>query len=247
MQVQLPRQVTTDLRAPAIAQVILPRTAIFAIAQNGMTQFRHMRAQLVGAAGDRLQRHPAQPCAQEPQGEVIGLCPLGIRVIAHLGRVDAHHLFAFAAAAMARRLHQRIFDAALFRLRHARNDSPIDLAGVPVPERLGQRAGNPVCAGQNQHTRRILVQPVHQFGPVLVAELQHFRQAVDVARPLARTALRWQARGLVQHDDMLVLEDDGILNHLGIGGADAIRAWARGGIHIRQRRHADFHAGRHPV
>ena len=76
-------------------------------------------------------------------------------------------------------------------MRHARDDGPVDLARLAVAQRLGQRARDPVGAGQQQDAGRVLVQPVHQLGLFLVAELQRLGQAVDMPLALPRSALRW--------------------------------------------------------
>ena len=57
---------------------------------------------------------------------------------------------------------------------------------------------------------------MHQLRTILIAEFQGLGQAIDMPIPLPRTALAWQTCGLVQDDDMLILPDHRILDHLGI-------------------------------
>ena len=100
-----------------------------------MAQFGHVRAQLMGAAGDRFQRHPGQARAQEPQREKVGLGAFGIGMFGHFGGMDADHLFAFSPA-MTRSLFQPVFDRTAAGVGHARNHGPIDLARLAVAQSL---------------------------------------------------------------------------------------------------------------
>ena len=154
-----------------------------------MANLGHMGAQLVRAAGHGFQRHPGQPLAQKPQREVVGMRALGVRVVGHLGGMDADHLFPLAAPAPARSLFQPELDRPLPGMRHTCNDGPIDLAGGAVAQGFGQRTRHAVGAGQHQKARGVLVQPVHQFRLFLVAELQGFGQAIDMPVALSATTL----------------------------------------------------------
>ena len=62
---------------------------------------------------------------------------------------------------------------------------------------------------------------------------------------LPRAALAGQARRLVQHDDVLVLADDRVLDHLGVAARQP-RLRARR-LALGQGRHADLHARRDAV
>ena len=70
-------------------------------------------------------------------------------------------------------------------MRHTGDDGPIDLARGAVAQGFGQGAGHAVGARQHQDAGSILVEPMHQLGLFLVAELQGLGQTVDVAVALA--------------------------------------------------------------
>ncbi|OIQ63413.1 hypothetical protein GALL_550470 [mine drainage metagenome] len=186
-----------------------------------MPDLGHMGAQLVRAPRHGFKRHPRHPCAQEPQGKEIGLGAFGVRMLCHLIGMDADHLFALAHAPAPGCLHQPVFDRSLARVRHTRHHRPIDFARGMVAKRLAERARNTVGAGQHQDARGILVQPMHQLRFVFIAELQRLGQTVNMAFALTRAALARQARRLVKHDNMLVLPQNGVLNHPLVRNADA--------------------------
>lgn len=123
----------------------------------------------------------------------------------------------------------------------------IDLARRARAEGLGQRAGDPVRARQQQHARSILVQPVNQLGPVLEAKGQRAAQPVDMTVALPAASLTGQARRLVQRDDMLILPKHRALDHLfiGIGNARGLVPRQRG-AGIGQGRHAHLLPGLDP-
>ena len=246
MQVQLAADIATACRAPAIARILLPRAAVLAVTHDRMPDLGHMGAQLMGAACHRFQSHPGQARTKKPQGEIIGLGPLGTLCLGHFGRMHAQHLFALAAAPAPGGLDQPELDGSLAGVGHACHHGPVDLAGLAVAQRLGQGAGDAVCPGQQQHTGGVLVQPVHQLGLFLVAEFQRLGQSIDMPRALPRPTLRGQPGRLVKDNHMLVLPQDGILNHPGVGlchtAFDRLGCFAH-----RQGRHPDFHARHHAV
>ena len=102
---------------------------IFGIADDGVIDMGHMRAQLMGSPGDRFQRHP---------GELL-------RRGFHYGVIS--HRMACTLVAMCGDPHDGIFltlllgeigrDAALLRLRHAGDQRPVDLARRAMAERAG--------------------------------------------------------------------------------------------------------------
>ena len=185
--------------------------------------------------------------AKEPEGKVIGLRALGIGVIGKLGGMDADHLFAFAAAPATGGLFQRELDGTLARMRHTGDDGPIDLARRAVAQGFGQGAGHAVGARQHQDTGRVLVQPMHQLGLFLVAELQRFGQTIDMPVALARPALRGQARRLVQDDHVFVLEQHRRLDHPGIGGRDTLDPGFKSGGGVGQGGDPDHLPRQNPV
>ena len=89
------------------------RAAIFAVAQDRRAQRRAMRAQLMGAAGHRLEREPGDPVAGMGDGAVIGDGALAFLVV---GTTRSPQL--------ARQLGELLVDAALARFRRARPPPP---------------------------------------------------------------------------------------------------------------------------
>ena len=247
VQMHLAADVAAQLRPPAVAQIFLPRPAIFAITNDRVAQFGHMGAQLVGAAGDRFQRHPGGAAAKRRQHGIIGMGAFGAFGLVHLGGVDAAHLFAFATVAMATGLDQPVFDRPHLGVRHPGNHRPIDFSGFARPERGGQRRSGGTAARQHQNARGILVQPVHQPGPFFQPEFQRLGQTINMFGG-AGAALRRQPRRLVQHNDVIVAVDHCTLNHLGIGGIDPGGCLFRFRLHHRQWRQphllADLDPGR---
>ena len=106
---------------------------IFGIADDGMADMRHVRAQLVGAAGHGLEREPGHVPGRGIEHGVIG------------------HSVARALFAMPRDAHERIIlglllgkkrgDAPLPRLRYACDQRPIDLPRRTRAEGFGERRG----------------------------------------------------------------------------------------------------------
>ena len=58
VQVQLAADAAAELGAPALAEVLLAAAAVLAVADDRVADGRHVGAELVGAAGDRVERHP---------------------------------------------------------------------------------------------------------------------------------------------------------------------------------------------
>ncbi len=106
--------------------------AIFGVADDRMTDRRHVRAKLVGAAGQRLQLDPGGAVAgavDDPPARA------GRRAIL---LVDMHLLAAGAGL-----LGERGVDQALVERGHADDQRPIDLARGPAGEGLGEMACGP--------------------------------------------------------------------------------------------------------
>src|SRR5438094_1184991 len=104
---------------------------IFGVADDRMADMRHMRAQLMGAAGHRLEREPGE---RGPGGVDDGV--VGDRVACALLAMagDPHHRFVLALL-----FGEKGGDAALPRLRHAGRQRPIDFARRARAERFGER------------------------------------------------------------------------------------------------------------
>ena len=139
---------------------------------------------------------------------------------------------------MAARLYKTGLDFAQVRRRNAGNQRPVDLARVAMAEGGGQRLRGCPRSRQNQYTRGILVQPVHQSGLFIIAKAQSLGQAIHVfggaTAPLHRQPVR-----LVQHDDIVVFVDHAVADHLGIRFRDPpLFRRDRLVISRRQRRHA---------
>ncbi len=243
---QLAADLAAQLRAPAIAQIFLPRAAVFPVADDGMPQLGHMRAQLMCAPGDRHQRAPADSLREIVEHRVIGGRALGALGPVDVAGVDGDHLFALAAAPVTGGLDQAIADRAHARLRHARDGGPIDLAGGAGAEGFRQRPRHAVGPRQQQQTGGVLVQAMDQLGLVLVAKAQRRRQPVDMPIPLPRAALRGQPRRLVEGDDVLVLPDHRLLDHLGIRLGDPGAGHGSGRRRVGQGRDADLLPGLDP-
>ena len=116
--------------------------------------------------------------------------------------------------AVRRRAGERRVDRAFGRLRNAGDDrqvAPVDAVGG---ELLGQPLMGDVVLGDDQQARRILVDPVDDPGPRHAADAATgsaamMEQRVD-QRPVAVAGggMDDQPGGLVDHQQMLVLEDD---------------------------------------
>ena len=192
--------------------------AIFAIADDRMADRRHVRAQLVRAAGQWLQLHPGGAIAGAFDHAVSAARGLAVLL------VDVH-LF----AAGARLLAERQIDDAVVDRRHIDDQRPIDLARGAARKALGEEGGGARGARQQQRTRCILVQPVDQLGPPLRLELKRVEQAIDMVVCLG-AALRRKSGGLIDDDRLLVA-----VNHHRLHIIDLIVAQRRA-LTLRPRR-----------
>ena len=140
----------------------------------GMADQRHVRAQLMLAAGDRLERHPC------------GL--VGDAIDNRIVRRGVHGLVLLAGRAL--RTRSPSGPAALTSaastlpcggLRHALHQRPVGLgcrARLEDAAELGRRLA---MLGDQQHAGGIAVEPVHQPRPVAEAIGHAGEQAVDMA------------------------------------------------------------------
>ena len=102
VQVQLAADAAAELGAPALAEVLLAAAAVLAVADDRVADGRHVGAELVGAAGDRAERHPGGAGGGGVDHRVVGGGALGAFGGGDgVGR-DAEHLLALAAGPVAR-------------------------------------------------------------------------------------------------------------------------------------------------
>ncbi len=102
--------------------------------------------------------------------------------------------------------------------------------------------------GDQQHAGGVAVEPVHQARPVAEAVGHAGEQAVDVAAG-AGAALHGDAERLVEHQHVLVLEQDDALDEVAVGLGEAERRQQRRrGLRrlAHDRRHAHLLAGLEP-
>ena len=108
-----------QLQLQAFGQLGGGLIAVFRITQNRMADRLHVGAQLVGAAGERAQRHPGRLLAGARQGDVFGVGWFGPELLG----IGLHDQFAIADAL----LDQRHLDHALGRPGRTGDDGPIGL------------------------------------------------------------------------------------------------------------------------
>ncbi len=199
---------------------------------------RHVRAQLVGAAGHRLEREPGHLTRGGVDHGVIG------------------HRVARPLFAVARHAHERVVlafllgeerrDAALARLRHARDQRPVDFSRRPRAEGLGQRGGRKPRLRNQEAAGGVLVEPVHQARALTVRIPQRLEHPVEMTRR-ARAALHRKPHGLVEHQHVgIFVERDGFEEFAGLI-ADVGVASARARLIQSQRRDAHRLPGLEPL
>ena len=121
---------------------------------------RHVGAQLMRTARDRLQRHPGERACRCLDHRVVG------------------HRVARALVAVLRDAHERLLlalllgeegrDPPLARLRHAGGERPVDFPRRARAEGLRQCGGRKAGLGDQQAAGSVLVEPVHQPRPLAV-------------------------------------------------------------------------------
>ena len=110
-----------------------------------------------------------------------------------------------------------------------------------VGELGGERLVRPIGLGHHHQARRVLVEPVHDAGPLDAADagertLAMVQERVDErAGIVAGARVDDEARGLVDHDQLGVLMHDGERNVL------RLRAGGDGGRHLDHDRLAGLH------
>ena len=176
------------------------RAAIFGVADDRVADRRHMRAQLVGASGHRLEFDPCRASAG-----TVDLAIAGARGKAFL-LVD-HHLF----AARPGLLGERGVDHAFRGRRPADDQRPIDFARGAPGEGLGEMSRGPGRPRDEQYPRRVLVEAMDELGALALLVGQRVEQAVDVLNGVG-PALRRKARGLVEHDPVGPARQHHVLN-----------------------------------
>ena len=215
------------------------RAAIFAVTDNGMADRRHMHAQLMGAPRKGLQLDPAAAVPRPFDHAVARACRLAVFL------VDMHLLATGAGL-----LGDGQLDRAVVDRGHADDQRPVDLLGGAPRKGLGEERRRAGVARDQQRARRVLVQPVDQFGPPLRLELQCIEQAVDMGGRLG-PALRRQTWRLVQDQRVAILVDHHFARErflvLGQDVARAHRRLAALGRRGFGGRHAQHLARRDPV
>ena len=146
-------------------------------------------------------------------------------------------------------LHQRGLYPALRRLGHALHQRPIGLgrrARLEDAPELGRRIAR---LGNEQHTAGVAVEAMHQPRPLTAEAVGHAgQQPIDVTLG-AGAALHGQPKRLVEHEHVLVLEQDRPLDQIAVALGEAQR---RGNRRLRlgrlahDRRHAQLLAGLQP-
>ena len=204
MQVQLAADAAAELGAPAVAEVLLAAAAVLAVADDRVADRGHMGAELVGAAGHRVERDPGGAGRGGVDHRVVGGGALGALGGGDRVGGEDEHLLALAARAVAGRLDEAVADRAGARRGRAGDGSPVELAGGARLEGAGEGGGGAGAAGEQEHARGIAVEAVDEARLVGAAEPQRLGEAVDVAA-LAGAALDGEARRLVERDDVVVL------------------------------------------
>ena len=161
---------------------------VFRVADDRMIDVRHVGAQLMRAAGDRLEREPRQQWPGGFHHRVIGHGVAG--ALLAVAR-DAHERLVFALL-----LDEVGRDAALLHLGNAGDQRPIDLARRARAESLCQSGRRKARLGDQQAAGGILVEPVHQPRPLAVGIAQDLQHAVEMARG-AGAALHRKPIGLL--------------------------------------------------
>ena len=167
---------------------------------------RHMRSQLMGAAGHRLERNPGQRTARSLHHRVIsdGVARALLAVLR-----NAHEGFVLALF-----LGEESRNAALRQLRHAGDQRPIDFPRRARAECLGESRRRKARLGDQQAARSVLIEPVHQPRTLAVRVAQNFQHAVEVPRG-AGAALHRKPHRLVEHEHIVVFIERDRLEEIG--------------------------------
>jgi hypothetical protein len=114
------------------------------------------------------------------------------------------------------------FDLALLRLRHTFDQSPVGLGGRTRLEDATEPGCCVAMLGDEQHTGRVAVEPMHQPGAVTETIDHSGEKAVDVPLRTGST-LHGDTERLVQHHYVLVLIDDHRLDEIAVALGKAER------------------------
>ena len=96
------------------------------------------------------------------------------------------------------------------------HDGPVDLARLTRAEDLAEVGRDLARLGDEQHARRVAVEPMHEARPLAIHIRHRLEHAIDMVLG-AGTALHGQAPWLVEHHEPLVLEEEHVLQRAGIG------------------------------
>ena len=197
-------------------------SVVFRIADDRMADRLAMGAQLMGAAGDRAHRQPREARRDLVDDRIEGerMLRVGIAVLG-----DPHPLEVRPALPArlphALALGEKHRDAPLRRLRHALDQRPIDLLRPARAEDLAKLRRHLARFGDQQHARRVAVEPMNENGPIAFLVGERLKHAVDMARG-PRAALDREAVGLVEHHHVAILEQDHRADRFGVAGIGAL-------------------------
>ena len=209
-------------RVEQLANPLMRRPAIDRIAEQRMADRRHVDPYLVRAPG-------LQPAFyQRGVAPVLELLPMGDGALASPILHDCDFLAVAARAGEGRvycTFHSR---------RHAGHGGKIAAVDRVRLELLGQPFVGDVGLGDNQEAGRVLVDPVNDPGPGNSADSGQasaamVEQGVDQCSvAVARGGMNDQPGRLVDHQQMLVFEEDGerdflrfVVRRLGLGNGQA--------------------------
>ncbi len=182
------------------------RAAIFEVADDRRADRGQVDADLMRAAGQRLDRQPGEFLAGGVDHDIVG-----DRVLGALARgIDRGHALVAAARAVAAFLRQRRLDRAALDTGHALDQRPVDLLRVAGGQRARQLRRGRHGARDDEDTGGIAVETVDETRARAFLERQAVQHAVDMLGQAA-AALGGEARRLVQDNDVLVHVDDVVL------------------------------------
>ena len=121
---------------------------------------RHVRTQLVGTAGDRLERKPGKALRRRLNHRVVSHRMAGAFLPM---RCNTHERILFALL-----LGKKSRNSALARLWHARDQRPVDLACRTRAESFCERSGGKSCFRHQQAAGGVLIKPVHETGALAI-------------------------------------------------------------------------------
>ncbi len=187
-------------------------TAVERIAQDGITQVPQVNADLVGAARqqvafDQGRRAPGKVSSRRTRYSVADARPRG-------GCTTVIFLRSTGCRPMGSRM------VPLRSPGHAAHQGEVMFLGGAVGELGAEAAVGEVVFGDDQAAAGVLVEPVNDAGPLLAADARERRamrqQGVDKGvLGVARARVGDEAGGFVEHEQIVVLEQDGKVHLLG--------------------------------